>query len=136
MQLNNFFQPHRNTFSTMKSENENNSVEKIIQQLHKWNNFLSRNFIFSCDKRNCKDYKRKMTKFFTLSYSVVLLFVCFIFKGELMFLNEATLLDNIKNRYYKDKIYVSFMSTSFISCYLNEYQKKFFYWFVLFLFFI
>lgn len=24
-----------------------------------------------------------------------------------MFLNEATLLDNIKNRYYKDKIYVS-----------------------------
>lgn len=24
-----------------------------------------------------------------------------------MFLNEATLLHNIKNRYYKDKIYVS-----------------------------
>jgi myosin-6 len=27
-----------------------------------------------------------------------------------MFLNEATLLDNIKNRYYKDKIYVSELS--------------------------
>lgn len=35
-------------------------------------------------------------------------FVYFSFlTGELMFLNEATLLDNIKNRYYKDKIYVS-----------------------------
>lgn len=28
-----------------------------------------------------------------------------------MFLNEATLLDNIKNRYYKDKIYVSMLNT-------------------------
>lgn len=27
--------------------------------------------------------------------------------GELMFLNEATLLDNLKTRYFKDKIYVS-----------------------------
>lgn len=27
--------------------------------------------------------------------------------GELIFLNEATFLDNLKNRYYKDKIYVS-----------------------------
>jgi hypothetical protein len=34
-------------------------------------------------------------------------FLCLLITGELMFLNEATLLDNIKNRYYKDKIYVS-----------------------------
>lgn len=34
---------------------------------------------------------------------------------ELMFLNEATLLDNIRNRYYKDKIYVSaLMLTSYL----------------------
>lgn len=31
-----------------------------------------------------------------------------ILKGELMLLNEATFLDNLKTRYYKDKIYVSF----------------------------
>lgn len=29
-----------------------------------------------------------------------------LFSGELMFLNEATFLDNLKTRYYKDKIYV------------------------------
>lgn len=28
--------------------------------------------------------------------------------GELIFLNEATFLDNLKTRYYKDKIYVRF----------------------------
>lgn len=31
----------------------------------------------------------------------------FFLPGELMFLNEATFLDNLKTRYYKDKIYVS-----------------------------
>ena len=30
------------------------------------------------------------------------------FTGSLMFLNEATLLHNLKIRYQKDKIYVSF----------------------------
>lgn len=32
----------------------------------------------------------------------------FLFLGELIFLNEATFLDNLKTRYYKDKIYVKF----------------------------
>lgn len=38
-----------------------------------------------------------------------LTYFSFFLTGELMFLNEATLLDNIKNRYYKDKIYVSLL---------------------------
>lgn len=32
---------------------------------------------------------------------------CFSILGSLMNLNEATLLNNVRNRYKKDKIYVS-----------------------------
>ncbi|XP_055588992.1 myosin heavy chain 95F isoform X2 [Uranotaenia lowii] len=39
---------------------------------------------------------------------------------ELMFLNEATLLDNIKNRYYKDKIY-TFVANILIA--VNPYKE-------------
>lgn len=46
-------------------------------------------------------------------------FVLFLL-GELMFLNEATLLDNIKNRYYKDKIYVSNQHSHFIPSSFDE----------------
>lgn len=34
-------------------------------------------------------------------------YICCHLIGELIFLNEATFLDNLKTRYYKDKIYVS-----------------------------
>lgn len=34
-------------------------------------------------------------------------FLSYIPIGELIFLNEATFLDNLRNRYFKDKIYVS-----------------------------
>lgn len=32
-----------------------------------------------------------------------------LFIGEMMFLNEASLLNNIRRRYYNNKIYVRFM---------------------------
>lgn len=35
-----------------------------------------------------------------------ILFISF-YSGELLYLNEATFLDNLKTRYFKDKIYVS-----------------------------
>lgn len=34
-------------------------------------------------------------------------FITFVLSGSLMYLNEATLLNNIRVRYSKDKIYVS-----------------------------
>lgn len=56
-----------------------------------WRYELSSNFWF------CHLFKRQLI--------LTPFFVCF--SGSLMYLNEATLLNNIKNRYNKDKIYVS-----------------------------
>lgn len=39
-------------------------------------------------------------------YCITIIFV-FRVTGELLFLNEATFLENLKTRYFKDKIYVS-----------------------------
>lgn len=38
---------------------------------------------------------------------IIKIFVIYSITGELMFLNEATFLDNLRTRYFKDKIYVS-----------------------------
>ena len=48
------------------------------------------------------------SKHFSLRY-IITLFFCFayvLFAGSLMYLNEATLLNNVRVRYSKDKIYV------------------------------
>lgn len=45
--------------------------------------------------------------------------IVFLFAGSLMYLNEATLLHNIKVRYSKDRIYVS------ITCHVNWSDNKY-----------
>lgn len=40
--------------------------------------------------------------------------------GEMMFLNEGTLLENIRKRYYKNKIYVSQFQFIFYRRYIKQ----------------
>ena len=44
---------------------------------------------------------------YNYSVTIHIIYVSVQFVGALMFLNEATLLNNLRNRYKKDKIYVS-----------------------------
>lgn len=47
-------------------------------------------------------------------------FFLFFISGELMFLNEATFLDNLRTRYFKDKIYVRIEKKNQLPNQLNE----------------
>lgn len=63
----------------------------------------------SCDGPQDHDDNCKILK---ISFSHILFYGYFSvfsikFSGELLFLNEATFLENLKTRYFKDKIYVS-----------------------------
>lgn len=55
------------------------------------------------DSSWCK-IKKKTKKFYIIKE---ILLLKLIFPGALMYLNPATLLNNIRTRYYKEKIYVS-----------------------------
>lgn len=68
----------------------------------------SLNDIFpSCDDPQDREDNCNFSLNFTLKNIFMSLFDCLLLLGELLFLNEATLLENLKNRYFKDKIYVS-----------------------------
>lgn len=61
---------------------------------------------------NCKYFQEHLSfKIKTKDFVLLGLIMCFLFlfPGSLMYLNEATLLNNVKVRYNKDLIYVGFL---------------------------
>ena len=67
--------------------------------------------MYMCNKIDVEFSKRNATIFNLVeSLSRTFLYISTgTILGELMFLNDATLLNNVKKRYYKNKIYVSIL---------------------------